>query len=56
MDLYDFSRALIITIKIIWSRLNVFLSKCSKTVGKIDERNQVLKLVLVAFDVNLIVF
>ena len=44
------------TIGIMSRSLNIFLSRCStKVVSNIDENSQVLKLLLVTFDVNLVV-
>ena len=54
-EFYDFSRPLPITVGMIWSSLNVFLSRCSKAVNNLDGRIQALKLLLVAFAVNLVV-
>ena len=41
--------------EIILRSQNVFLFRCPKALSSLDEKNQVLKLLLVTFDVNLVV-
>ena len=50
--LYDFSRHLPVKVEIIWSSLNVFISRCSKAVSNNGKRNQTPKLLLVTFACN----
>lgn len=42
-NFFDFSRFLLVTAGTNWSSLNVFPTRCSKAVKKIDERNHALK-------------